>query len=155
MLNLNLLLTLSVLLFLVWRSSFVGKTWHDIKTKCSRVRALAGWQPCCLLRSSSQERFLSFTATQACLFEVGFYACWVQCQRLGQRHLFHRLSGKCKVKLPLLTLALPLTCRAVVATNTGAPLPGQLILGANMQWSFRIPAFLSCPTRQLSVTPGF
>lgn len=38
--------------------------------------------------------------------------------------------------------------------NTGAPLPGKLILGANIQCSFRIPDFLSCHTGILSVTPG-
>lgn len=39
--------------------------------------------------------------------------------------------------------------------NTGAPLPGKVILGENMQWSFRTPAFLSCPTEILPVTPDF
>ena len=39
--------------------------------------------------------------------------------------------------------------------NTGAPLPGKVILGGNMQWSFRTPAFLSCPTEILPVTPDF
>lgn len=36
-----------------------------------------------------------------------------------------------------------------------SPLPNKLILGAKMQWSFRIPAFLSCHTGILSVSPGF
>lgn len=33
-----------------------------------------------------------------------------------------------------------------MAMNTGAPLPGEVILGEKMQWSLRTPAFLSCPT---------
>lgn len=39
--------------------------------------------------------------------------------------------------------------------NTGAPLPGKVILGGNMQWSFGTPAFLSCPIEILPVTPDF
>lgn len=104
-LNLNLLNTI----FLVWRFSFVKKAIQILRQSEIMWESFQDYNPVCLLRCSSQERFLSSIATHNCFFKVGFYPCWVQCQRAGQSHLFHRLSGKCKVKLPLLTLASPWT----------------------------------------------
>lgn len=97
---------ITVLLFPLWWFSCVEKTWrrHEDKRKpCESAFRMTTLFTFPVLLSG---KVLISTVTCDCSFEVGFYAFCGQCQRPGQGHLFHRLSGKCKVKLPLLTLGL-------------------------------------------------